>query len=52
MEIKSKEMMAHMRQKFESKEKRNNVMLVYLYDKRKKEMIKAIHDIGLWRFHV
>lgn len=34
-------------EKFESKEKRNNVMkLAYLYDKRKKEMIKASYDIG------
>ena len=34
-------------EKFESKEKRNNVMkLAYLYDKRKKEREKANHDIG------
>ena len=34
-------------EKFESKEKRNNVMkLAYLYDKRKKEIIKASYDIG------
>lgn len=34
-------------EKFESKEKRNNVMkLAYLYDKRKKEIMKANNDIG------
>lgn len=34
-------------EKFESKEKRNNVMkLAYLYNKRKKEMMKANYDIG------
>lgn len=34
-------------EKFESKEKRNNVMkLAYLYNKRRKEIIKANYDIG------
>jgi hypothetical protein len=34
-------------EKFESKEKRNNVMkLAYLYNKRRKEIMKANYDIG------
>lgn len=34
-------------EKFESKEKRNNVMkLAYLYDKRRKEIMKAYYDVG------
>lgn len=42
-------------EKFESKEKRNNVMkLAYIYNKRKKEIIKANNDIGheLTRFEM